>query len=222
MESPKLGGENPIQTLLEPNTRTGSSSGTGAVPAGNPPQLLHRKKKAAGPQLWAVVFTIGGLYYFWTKIMGRSVNLPRRSHRVGSSKGHSAINDIQAARERRLAALESANCTQGKDSSSTIRERTNVNSGNGPMTLEERQRRNQMNIQQRQKRKELEEKKKKQRQLYLRQKALKEKEDEEKRKDEELGPGWRAREDPSSVANLLEQQSSTGGYKAQSCTRRGG
>ena len=224
MERPKLGEENPIQTLLDPNTRAGSSARTGTLPAGTPPQLLHRKKKAAGPQLWAVVFTIGGLYYFWTKILGRSVNLPRRSHRVGSSKGHGTINDIQAARERRLATLESANRTQAKDTSSNIRERTNnVNSGNGSMTtLEERQRLNQMNMQQRQKRQELEEKKNKQRQLYLRQKALKEKENEERRKDEELGPGWRAREDPSSVANLLDQQGSTGGYKAQSCTRRGG
>jgi len=77
-------------------------------------------------------------------------------------------------------------------------------------------------MQQRQKQQELEEKKKKQRQLYLRQKALKQKEEEERRKDEELGPGWRAREDPSSIANLLQQQGSTGGYKAPSCTRKGG
>ena len=78
-------------------------------------------------------------------------------------------------------------------------------------------------MQKRQKQQELEDKKKKQRQLYLRQKAMKEKEEEERRKDEELGPGWRAREDPTAVTNLLEQQGNNGGsYKAQTCTRRGG
>jgi len=230
MEAQQLGGGNPvkIQTLAEPNARTGAS---GASTSGNP-QLLLRKKQPAGPQLWAIVFTIGGLYYFWTRILGRSINLPHRAHRVGSTKGHGTTTDVQTARERRLAALENANraretmVKQAKDNG-TIRERTNVNSGNNnstapTMTLAERQRLNQLKLQERQKQQELEEKKKKQRQLYLRQKALKEKEEEERRKDEELGPGWRAREDPSAVANLLEQQASSGGYKAPMCSRKSG
>jgi len=230
MEAQQLGGGNPvkIQTFTEPNARTGAS---GTATSGNP-QLLLRQKQPAGPQLWAIVFTIGGLYYFWTRILGRSINLPHRAHRVGSTKGHGTTTDVQTARERRLAALENANraretmVKQAKDNG-TIRERTNVNSGNNistapTMTLAERQRLNQLKLQERQKQQELEEKKKKQRQLYLRQKALKEKEEEERRKDEELGPGWRAREDPSSVANLLEQQASSGGYKAPMCSRKSG
>lgn len=224
--APKLGGENPIRSFVEPNARTGASgaSGTATLTAGNP-QLLH-KKQPAGPQLWAVVFTIGGLYYLWTRVLGRSIRIPQRAHRVGSNKGHGTTTDIQTARERRLAALENANLAremvkQAKEGG-TIRERTNVNSGNNStnMTLEERQRLNRLNVEQRQKQQELEEKKKKQRHLYLRQQAQKQKEEEERRKDEELGPGWRAREDPSAVANLLEQQGSVGGYKAQSCSRK--
>mmetsp|Transcript_28213 Transcript_28213/g.56764 ORF Transcript_28213/g.56764 Transcript_28213/m.56764 type:complete len:228 (-) Transcript_28213:395-1078(-) len=227
MEAQQLEGGNPvkIQTFAEPNARTGAS---GTATAGNP-QLLLRKKQPAGPQLWAIVFTIGGLYYFWTRVLGRSINLPHRAHRVGSTKGHGTTTDVQTARERRLAALENANraretmVKQAKDNG-TIRERTNVNSGNNnsTMTLAERQRLNQLKLQERQKQQELEEKKKKQRQLYLRQKSLKEKEEEERRKDEELGPGWRAREDPSAVANLLEQQASSGGYKAPMCSRKSG
>ena len=226
MEAQQVGGENPIkiQSFAEPN------ASAGAATAGNP-QMLYRKKQPAGPQLWAVVFTIGGLYYFWTRVLGRSIRFPQRAHRVGSTKGHGTTTDAQTARERRLAALENANraretmVKQAKDKG-TIRERTNVNSGNNnfsnTMTIEERQRLNQLKMQERQKQQELEEKKKKQRQLYLRQKALKEKEEEERRKDEELGPGWRAREDPSSVANLLQQQESSGGYKAPSCSRKSG
>lgn len=227
MEASKLEGENTIQTFVEPNARAAGAAGAGTATAGSP-QLLLRKKQPAGPQLWAVVFTIGGLYYFWTRILGRSIRFPQRAHRVGGNKGHGTTTDVQTARERRLAALENADrareMVKQVQEGSTIRERTNVNSGNNPstMTLEERQKLNQLNMQQRQKQQELEEKKKKQRQLYLRQKALKQKEEEERRKDEELGPGWRAREDPSSIANLLQQQGSTGGYKAPSCTRKGG
>ena len=232
-EAQQVGGENPIkiQSFAEPNARTGAAGASGAATAGKP-QMLYRKKQPAGPQLWAVVFTIGGLYYFWTRVLGRSIRFPQRAHRVGSTKGHGTTTDVQTARERRLAALENANraretmVKQAKDNG-TIRERTNVNSGNNnnfstTMTIEERQRLNQLKMQERQKQQELAEKKKKQRQLYLRQKELREKEEEERRKDEELGPGWRAREDPSSVANLLQQQESSGGYKAPSCSRKGG
>lgn len=236
-----LGAENPavIQTFVEPNARIGAAGASGtATTAGNPQLLRYRKKRPAGPQLWAVVFTIGGFYYFWTRVLGRTIRVPHRAHRVGSTKGHGTTTDVQTARERRLAALENANRAreetmvkqQAKDTG-TIRERTNVNTNSGnlnssntttTMTIQERQRINQLQMQERQKQQELEEKKKKQRQLYLRQKALREKDEEERRKDEELGPGWRAREDPRSVANLLEQQESKGGYKAPMCTRKSG
>lgn len=234
---PLGGGENPavIQTFTEPYARTAASGASGTATAGNP-QLLYRKKRPAGPQLWAVCFTIFGFYYFWTRVLGRTIRFPHRAHRVGSKKGHGTTTDTQTARERRLAALENANrareekmAKQTKDNGSTMRERTNVNTNSGNlnsstgMTIQERQRINQREMQERQKQQELEEKKKKQRQLYLRQKALKEKEEEERRKDEELGPGWRAREDPRSVTNLLEQQENKGGgYKPQMCTRKSG
>ena len=234
-----LGAENPavIQTFVEPNARIGAAGASGtATTAGNPQLLRYHKKRPAGPQLWAVVFTIGGFYYFWTRVLGRTIRVPHRAHRVGSTKGHGTTTDVQTARERRLAALENANRAreetmvkqQAKDTG-TIRERNNVNTNSGnlnssntTMTIQERQRINQLQMQERQKQQELEEKKKKQRQLYLRQKALREKDEEERRKDEELGPGWRAREDPRSVANLLEQQESKGGYKAPMCTRKSG
>lgn len=228
-----------IQTYVEMKANAAKTS---AAAVGNhPQQQLFRKKQAAGPQLWAVVFTIGGLYYVWTRVLGRSIRfaLPQRSgHRIKGHGGTSTTTDMQAARERRLAALENANRAReimvnqaAKNNDGNIRERTNVTSGNSninhnttSITLEERQRQNQLNMQKRQKQQELEDKKKKQRQLYLRQKAIKEKEEEERRKDEELGPGWRAREDPTVVTNLLEQQGNNGGtYKAQkTCTRRGG
>ncbi|KAL7449996.1 hypothetical protein ACHAWC_002487 [Mediolabrus comicus] len=226
-----------IQTYVE--MKANNAAKTSAAAVGNHPQLI-RKKQPAGPQLWAVVFTIGGLYYVWTRVLGRSIRfaLPQRSgHRIKGHGGATTTTDMQAARERRLAALENANRARevmvnqaAKNNDGNIRERTNVNSVNSninhnssSITLEERQRQNQLNMQKRQKQQELEDKKKKQRQLYLRQKALKEKEEEERRKDEELGPGWRAREDPTVVTNLLEQQGNNGGsYKAQTCTRRGG
>ena len=227
-----------IQTYVE--MKANAAKASAAAVDNHPQQQLIRKKQPAGPQLWAVVFTIGGLYYVWTRVLGRSIRfaLPQRSgHRIKGHGGTSTTTDMQAARERRLAALENANRAReimvnqaAKNNDGSIRERTNVNSGNSninnnntTITLEERRRQNQLNMQKRQKQQELEDKKKKQRQLYLRQKALKEKEEEERRKDEELGPGWRAREDPSVVTNLLEQQGNNGGsYKAQTCTRRGG
>jgi hypothetical protein len=233
-----------IQTYVEMKANAAKTSAASAAAAvGNHPQLIRKKQPAGpqGPQLWAVVFTIGGLYYVWTRVLGRSIRfaLPQRSgHRIKGHGGATTTTDIQAARERRLAALENANRAReimvnqaaAKNNDGNIRERTNVNSGNSninhnssSITLEERQRQNQLNMQKRQKQQELEDKKKKQRQLYLLQKALKEKEEEERRKDEELGPGWRAREDPTVVTNLLEQQGNNGGtYKAQTCTRRGG
>ena len=79
----------------------------------------------------------------------------------------------------------------------------------------------------REKQQELDNKKKKQRQLYLKQKAEREKEEEKRRKDAELGPGWEFRQDPSAAGNAhnsMDPQagSSGGGYKPQTCTKRGG
>lgn len=219
----RSGGEAP-RIITFDNSRTGAGSGgTGqaTLSVGNPPQLLIRKKQPAGPQLWAVICSIGGLYYLWTRVLGRAIHLPQRGHSIKGRSDTTTATDAQTARERRLAALENANANLARDKFANLRERTNVNNS-GTITLEQRQKQNQLNMEKQQKQQEIEEKKKKQRLLYLRQKALKDKEEEEKKKDEELGPGWRAREDPSIVSNLLEKEGNNGGYKAPSCTKRGG
>jgi len=201
-----------------------------------------QRKQPAGPQVWAVILTLAGLYYLWTRILGKSLpSFAQRGHRIGA-KGHSAIGgsgdrrqaDIQVARERQQQRLQTATraremVTQGKnDRNTTVRERTNAPSSGNNSTLSIQQQQQMLNQQnqQRQKQQELEEKKKKQRQFYLKQKALKEKEEETRRKDEEMGPGWRYREDPDAAAavNNMDPQSESdgGGYKPQSCARRGG
>lgn len=195
------------------------------------------QRKPPGPQIWAIVLTLGGLYYIWTRVLGKSLpSFAQRGHSVGA-KGHSTSRqaEIQAARERQQERLQTANrahemVKQAKNQSN-VRERTNVtSSGNNSannITIQQRQQMMKQQQQQKQKQQELEEKKKKQRQLYLKQKALKEKEEEQRRKDEEQGPGWRYREDPNAAANAvnnLDPQSGSGGggYKSQTRTRRGG
>lgn len=176
-----------------------------------------------GPQLWAIVLSVVGIYYVWTKILGRSAPSFLRGtggHRV--RKGHSA-EEMAAARERQQQRLLSS--AKQQDTSS-VRER-NVNSGNAAkLNIQEQLSALQQSAAARQKQKDLEEKKRKQRQLYLRKKAELEKAEEERRKDEELGPGWRYRQDPSigNAVNSMNPQSGGegGGYKPQTCTRRGG
>ncbi|KAL9186212.1 hypothetical protein ACHAXT_005450 [Thalassiosira profunda] len=211
-----------------------------AYPDHRPPPML-RPKKPVGPQLWAVVFTLAGLYYLWTRVLGKSMpRLAAQGNRVGAntaSSGRSSNNrqaEIQAARERQQQRLENAArakemVTQANRDKGNIRERTNVSSGNGStLTIEEQARRLREQQQQRKKHDELEAKKKKQRQLYLKQKAEKEKEEEKKRKDEEYGPGWEYRQDPNAAAsaiNGMDPQSGngSGGYKpSKRCNPRGG
>ncbi|KAL3782178.1 hypothetical protein ACHAWO_004024 [Cyclotella atomus] len=179
-----------------------------------------------GPQIWAVVLTGGLLYYIWTKILGRPVpSVIRRN--VGGHlvrKGHSA-EEMAAARERQQQRLQMV--VSSKQQDTTVRERVNINSGNGAKAnLQEQLIALKESQAAKQKQKDLEEKKRKQRQLYLRKKAEQEKEEEERRKDEELGPGWRYRQNPD-IGNAVDSMnpqagSGGGGYKPQTCTRKGG
>mmetsp|Transcript_5094 Transcript_5094/g.10412 ORF Transcript_5094/g.10412 Transcript_5094/m.10412 type:complete len:254 (+) Transcript_5094:239-1000(+) len=233
---------------------------------GEVPHLLEEKNKPVGPQLWAVLFSLAGLYYLWTRVLGRPIpsSFSRlfggSGHRIGASttnKGHGSTSsqaiDIRAVRERQQQRLQTTNCAKEmveKARERNVRERSTAASagnskessssgsdnGGGNSTKKEAtlsiqdrlalQKQQQLQIQ---KQRALEEKKRKQRQLYLKTKAQKEKEEEERRKDEELGPGWRYREDPSVVAegnaiNGMDPQGEGkgGGYKPQSCTRKGG
>ena len=199
----------------------------------------HRQKQPAGPQIWAVVLTLGGLYYLWTRILGKSLpSFAQKGHRIGANKGRSSgiiggsssssnrQAEIQAARERQQQRLQTATlahdmvkqATKNNDrNTTTVRERTNAtSSGNTNSTnLSIQQQQQLLQHQQllKQKQQELEEKKKKQRQLYLKQKALKEKEEEIRKKDEEMGPGWRYREDPdaANAVNSMDPQSGGSG-----------
>jgi hypothetical protein len=214
--------------------------------------------KPRGPQLWAIVLTFAAMYYLWTRILGRSIPFfaphgsARGGHRISSSsgsiirgKGHSQA-EMMAARERQQERL--ANAAKAREMVATakgmdggvgggVRERgsvninaTNTTTSSKSTNISQLQQSNQHQALLKQKQQALEEKKKKQRALYLKQKALREKEEEERRKDEELGPGWRYREDPSAVtaANGVlggmdpQAGSGGGGYKGKSCTRRGG
>eukprot|EP00584_Thalassiosira_punctigera_P007745 CAMPEP_0172529550 /NCGR_PEP_ID=MMETSP1067-20121228/3603_1 /TAXON_ID=265564 ORGANISM="Thalassiosira punctigera, Strain Tpunct2005C2" /NCGR_SAMPLE_ID=MMETSP1067 /ASSEMBLY_ACC=CAM_ASM_000444 /LENGTH=242 /DNA_ID=CAMNT_0013313621 /DNA_START=61 /DNA_END=789 /DNA_ORIENTATION=+ len=213
-----------------------------------PPHHGYQRHQPAGPQIWAVVLTIGGLYYLWTRVLGKSLpSFAQRGHRVGANKGRGVVGsgsggdggrqaEIRAARERQQQRLQTAARAREMvqrakdDRNATVSKRPNAaSSGNSSTTLTIQQQQDLLKKQQQQKKKqqEAEEKKKKQRQLYLKQKALREKEEEMRKKDEELGPGWRYREDPNattSVSNLNPQSGSDGGgYKPQKCNpRRGG
>lgn len=78
-----------------------------------------RSRPAAGPQAWAVVLTLAGGYYVWTRVLGKSLPgfLRGGGHRVGSHKGRGGGGgvdrqaDVRAARERRL--LQQAAQAQG-------------------------------------------------------------------------------------------------------------
>ena len=155
---------------------------------------------------------VGGLYYLWTKILGKklpSFASVQRGHRIGKTGGgRSGIGsgnnnrqaEIQAARERQQQRLQNAARAREMVNQATnngnIRERTNItntSSGNNALSIQQQQRLLQQQKLEKQKLEELESKKEKQRLLYLKQKELKEKEEEMKKKDEELGPGWRYR-----------------------------
>ena len=144
--------------------------------------LLQQQRKPAGPQIWAVVFTLAGLYYIWTRVLGKP--LPSRAslrggQKIGinSSLGRSgAISssssnsnrqaEIAAARERqqqRLELMAKAKEHKNNDGNSNLRERTNINSGNSKLSINQQQQLLQQQKEQKQKAQVLEEKKKKQR-----------------------------------------------------------
>lgn len=196
-------------------------------------------QQSVGPKAWAILLTIGGLYYVWTRVLRKPLpsflqwgaggnRLTARTGGLGGSENRRA--DVAAARERQQRQLELL--AKSKDSGSNVRERTNTaTSTSTGMTIQQQQQLLQVQKQLKQKEQELAQKKKKQRELYLKQKALKEKEEEMRRKDAEQGPGWQYREDPdaATAVGAMDPQSrgdGSGGYKAQSCSikkkRRGG
>lgn len=184
-----------------------------------------------GPQLWAIVISILGIYYLWTKILNRPLPSFLRApggggHRV-RPKGHSA-EEMAAVRERQQQRLQNLAAASKQNSESVRGRNVSANSGNKNNTIDIQQQIAALKQSQaeKEKRQQLEEKKRKQRQLYLRKKAEQEKAEEERRKDEELGPGWRYRQDPSvggGIDSMNPQAGSDGGgYKPQTCTRKGG
>ncbi|KAL7478117.1 hypothetical protein ACHAW6_003897 [Cyclotella cf. meneghiniana] len=200
-----------------------SQTGPQTLTFANHPQNTPRSKP--GPQLWAIVLLLAALYYLWTRILGLPLPSPTRGG--GGRRLGSKDDEMAAARERRLARVTSDRGEEGNNA----RERTapspapsSGSSFGSASELERRQRRRLEGEKQR----EAEERKRKQRQLYLRKKAELEKQEEERKKDEELGPGWRYRQDPSVLRNVVDGMNPQsggeggGGYKPQVCTRRGG
>ena len=129
------------------------------------------------------------------------------------------IANRSTIRERSSVAASSSSSSCNEDDNKTWRPSIQQRI----QTLKERQ-------EELQKQHQLEERKKKKRTLYLKQLALKKEEEEIQRKDAELGPGWRYREDPTSataaVLNRMDPQSNSssynGGYKPQARKRQGG
>jgi hypothetical protein len=195
----------------------------------NPESFQH---KPPGPQLWAIFLSIAGIYLLWTRILGRPLpsflSSLRSKNGQRAGKGHSAA-EMAAAREKQQQRLQTANraremVSQAKERN--VRERANATINSGNSTIQQQLEANRQQQLDKQRQHEREETKRKQRQLYLRKKAELEKAEEEKKKDEELGPGWRYRQDPTIGAGAIDgmnpQSGGEGGYKPQTCTRRGG
>lgn len=202
--------------------------------------LLKQRPPPPGPQLWAVVLTSVGLYYVWTRVLGRSIPaifVRGSGQHVGSAKkDHNNTDrhaDMVAAREKQQRRLrQQANKQQeDNDNNRNVSSSLLCNDADGisrpPLSIRQRV----LSLRERQeeivKQLQLEEKKKKQRTLYLKRRALESEEEEIRRKDAELGPGWRYREDPTAAAasnplNGMDPQGGTGGYKPQVRKRQGG
>jgi hypothetical protein len=90
-----------------------------------PQPFLKPRPPAPGPQLWAVILTCMGLYYLWTRILGRSlpaIFVRGLGQRLVSQKKNVNVrhSEMVAAREKQQRQLqEIAN-------RSTIRERSSV------------------------------------------------------------------------------------------------
>lgn len=90
-----------------------------------PQPFLKPRPPAPGPQLWAVVLTCIGLYYLWTRILGRSMpaNFVRGlGQRLVFKKKNDNVrhSEMVAAREKQQRQLQEV------ANSSTIRERSSV------------------------------------------------------------------------------------------------
>ncbi|KAL7477026.1 hypothetical protein ACHAWX_000090 [Stephanocyclus meneghinianus] len=188
--------------------------------ANHPQNTPITPRSKPGPQLWAIVLLLAGLYFLWTRVLG----LPLPTRGGGGRRLGSKDDEMAAARERRLGRVTSDRGEEGNNARERSAPTPAPSSSGSASELERRQRRR---LEQ-EKQQEAEERKRKQRQLYLRKKAELEKQEEERKKDEELGPGWRYRQDPSVLRNVVDGMNPQsggeggGGYKPQVCTRRGG
>ena len=109
---------------------------------------FETRETPAGPQLWAVVLTLVGLYYLWTRLLGKSLPrfTQRGGHRIGATGGGGTVGrgrnhraEVQAARERQqqeqhlltaARARETTTQATSHDRTSTVRERAKVSVGN--------------------------------------------------------------------------------------------
>ena len=157
--------------------------------AAGEPQMLHpvirsipepRARKPHGPQLWAVVLTVGCLYYVWTKVLGKSFPTfgGRQGQRIGVGDGvKKPARDHQA---ERLAAIERR---QQQQRLGNAQKRPNSNaSTSSKLTVLQQQQRMKQNREDEERRRQAEEKKRKQRQLYLRRKKEADAEEDRRRK----------------------------------------
>jgi len=186
-----------------------------------------RARKPHGPQAWAVILTVGCLYYVWTKVLGKSFpTFSRQGQRIGvggdikkSARDHQA--DRLAAIERRQQQQQQQRFGAQKRPNSNI-------TSSKLVILQQQQQQQKEEAEARRKTEEKKERKWKQRQLYLRKKKEADEEEDRRRKDEELGPGWEYRENPSAASasiNAMDPQagSGSGGYKPTKCKpSRGG
>ena len=195
----------------------------------------------AGPQVWAAVVVLAAAYYLWKRVGGRRVG----GVGIGEEDARKGRDEMMmAARERQQRQLVSRQRDENDDDdndndanthvlqredSTSVENRTPTKSINERMRLLKERREEDERLA------KLEEKKKTQRMLYLKQRAIEEEEEAMRRKDDELGPGWRYREDPNAVMTSnnnnnnsiggMNPQGGCGGggeYKPQARKRRGG
>ena len=91
-----------------------------------PQPFLKPRPPAPGPQLWAIILTCMGLYYLWTRILGRSlpsIFIRGLGQRLVSKKKNDNVrhSEMVAAREKQQRQLQEIVTNR-----STIRERSSV------------------------------------------------------------------------------------------------
>ncbi|EJK48202.1 hypothetical protein THAOC_33023 [Thalassiosira oceanica] len=192
-----------------------------------------RARKPHGPQAWAVILTVGCLYYVWTKVLGKSFpTFSRQGQRIGVGGDiKKSARDHQADR---LAAIERRQ-QQQQQQRFGAQKRPNSNITSSKLVILQQQQQQQK--EEAEARRKTEEKKngsgsnvsftcgRKKRQMK---KKIADAKAALVRTDEELGPGWEYRENPSAASasiNAMDPQagSGSGGYKPTKCKpSRGG